>query len=174
MLSVLSSTVWIPTLSEAFPVTVTFAYGRTVEFDGKVIAICGGIVSDFGSPGSTFTEIGTDRVSVPLVPVTSTLNKPGVLPLSTQIAVPEPGMLVGEQTGVTPAGSEAAVRLTVAEKPPVAMTEIVEEPDAPATKERAAGSAAREKSGTATGGVTSTDTEAVWTRFPLVPVNVTT
>ena len=174
MLSVLSSTVWTPTLSEAFPVTVTFAYGRTVEFEGNVIAICGGIVSDFGSPGSTFTRIGTDRVSDSLVPMTSTWNGPGVLPLRTQIAVPEPGMLVGEQTAVTPAGSEVAVRLTALEKPPVARTEIVEEPDSPATKERAAGSAAREKSGTATGGVTSTDTEAVWTRFPLVPVNVTT
>jgi len=82
-------------------------------------------------------------------------------------------MLVGEQTVVTPAGSEVAVRPTVSEKPPVAMTEIVEEPDSPATKERAAGSAEREKSGTATGGLTSTDTKAVWTRLPLVPVIVT-
>ena len=172
-LSVLSSTVWTPTLSEAFPVTVTFAYGRTVEFEGNVMAICGGIVSIFGSPGNRVTRIGTDRVSDPLVPVTSTLNRPGVLPLSTQIAVPEPGMLVGEQTVVTPAGSEVAVRPTVAEKSPVAMTEIVEESDSPALKETAAGSAAREKSGRTTGGVTSTDTEAVWTRFPLVPVIVT-
>src|SRR5437016_11925326 len=125
MLSVLSSTVWTPTLSEAFPVTVTFAYGRTVEFEGNVMAICGGIVSIFGSPGNRFTRIGTDRVSDPLVPVTSTLNRPGVLPLSTQIAVPEPGMLVGEQTVVTPAGSEVAVRPTVAEKSPVAMTEKI-------------------------------------------------
>jgi len=171
--SVLSSTVWTPTLSEAFPVTVTFAYGRTVEFEGNVIAICGGTVSDFGSLGSTFTRIGTDRVSDPLVPMTSRLNGPGVLPLNTQIAVPEPGMLAGEQTAVTLAGSEVAVRLTASEKPPVAMTEIVVDPESPAAKERAEGSAAREKSGTATGGVTSRDTEAVRTRLPLVPVNVT-
>jgi len=172
-LSVLNSTVWIPSSSEAFPFTVTFAYRRTVEFDGNVIVICGGIVSGIGSPGSTFTRIGADRVSDPLVPVTSTLNWPGVLPFITQAAVPEPGMLVGEQTVVTPVGSEVAVRPTVSEKPPVAMTEIVEEPDSPATKERAAGSAEREKSGTATGGLTSTDTKAVWTRLPLAPVIVT-
>src|SRR5438093_6640058 len=121
------------------------------------MAICVGIVSIFGSHGNRFTRIGTDRVSDPLVPMTSTLNGPGVLPLSTQIAVPEPGMLVGEQTAVTPAGSEVAVRLTASEKPPVATTEIVVDPESPATKERAAGSAAREKSGTATGGVTAED-----------------
>jgi len=49
----------------------------------------------------------------------------------------------------------------------------VEESGSPALKEAAAGSAAREKSGTTTGGVTSTDAEAVWTRLPLVPVIVT-
>src|SRR5438552_16702223 len=106
MLSVLSSTVWTPTLSEAFPVTVTFAYGRTVEFEGNVMAICGGIVSIFGSPGGRFTRIGTDRVSDPLVPVTSTLNRRGVLPRSTQIAVPEPAMFGGADAVGTRAGCE--------------------------------------------------------------------
>src|SRR5207245_1350308 len=115
--SLLNSTVWIPSSSEAFPFTVTFAYRRTVEFDGNVIVICGGIVSGIGSPGSTFTRIGADRVSDPLVPVTSTLNWPGVLPFITQAAVPEPGMLVGEQTVVTPVGCEGAVRPTGAVKP---------------------------------------------------------
>src|SRR5438552_16890101 len=132
------------------------------------MSICGGIVSIFGSPGSRSTRIATDRVRDPLVPVTSTLNRPGVLPLSTQIAVPEPAMLVGEQTVVTPVGSEVAVRPTVAEKSPDARTEIVEESDSPALKETAAGSAAREKSGRTTGGATSTDAEASWTSLALV------
>src|SRR5207302_1465581 len=170
MLSVLSSTVWTPTLSEAFPVTVTFAYGRTVEFEGKMIAICGGIVSDFGSPGSTFTRIGTDRVSDPLVPITSTWNGPGVLPLRTQIAVPEPGMLVGEQTAVTPAGSEVAVRLTALEKPPVARREIVAVAESFTTNETLFGFAVKEKSGTNT----RTSIVVERTSDPLVPEIVTT
>src|SRR2546423_4193800 len=81
-LSVLSSTVWSATLSEAFPVTVTVAKGTTLEFDGEgeVIVICGGGVSGFGAPGLPSTEIGTDRGSDPPVPRIRALNKPPVPP----------------------------------------------------------------------------------------------
>src|SRR3989440_5272552 len=101
-LSVLSSTVWSATLSEAFPVTVTVAKGTTLEFDGEgeVIVICGGIVSGFGAPGITATEIETDRRSDPLVPVMTALNRPPVRPPLVQIATPTPSMLAGGQTGV--------------------------------------------------------------------------
>src|SRR2546430_6179407 len=85
-LSVLSSTVWSATLSEAFPVTVTVAKGTTLEFDGEgeVIVICGGIVSGFGAPGLTATENETDRRSDPPVPVMTALNKPPVPPPNLQ------------------------------------------------------------------------------------------
>src|SRR2546423_8324899 len=79
-LSVLSSTVWSATLSEAFPVTVTVAKGTTLEFDGEgeVIVICGGGVSGFGLPRITATENETDRRSDPLLPAIAALNKPPV------------------------------------------------------------------------------------------------
>src|SRR2546421_9549978 len=101
-LSVLSSTVWRATLSEAFPVTVTVAKGTTLEFDGEgeVIVICGGVVSGFGAPGIRATGIETDRGSDPLVPMMTALNRPPVRPPLVQIATPTPSMLAGGQTGV--------------------------------------------------------------------------
>lgn len=48
--------------------------------------IFGGIVSGFGPPGNTFTETEADRMSDPLVPVTTTLNRPVVLPPIVQVA----------------------------------------------------------------------------------------
>src|SRR2546430_4176029 len=87
-LSVLSSTVWSATLSEAFPVTVTVAKGTTLEFDGEgeVIVICGGGVSGFGAPRIPSTEIETGRRSDPLVPGRTALNKPAGRPPIVPIA----------------------------------------------------------------------------------------
>src|SRR2546421_13008801 len=87
-LSVLSSTVWSATLSEAFPVTVTVAKGTTLEFDGEgeVIVSCGGIVSGFGAPGNTATEIETDQRSDPPGPVIDVLTKAPGRPASGQTA----------------------------------------------------------------------------------------
>src|SRR2546428_6450099 len=86
-LSVLSSTVWSATLSEAFPVTVTVAKGTTLEFDGEgeVIVICGGGVSGFGAPGLPGTENEKDPRRDPLVPLMRDLNKPPVRPPLVQI-----------------------------------------------------------------------------------------
>jgi hypothetical protein len=117
--------------------------------------------------------MGAERTRDPLVPLTRTLKRPGNRPLIRQVAVSVPRMLAGEQTVVTPAGFDDAVKLTAAEKPPVATIEIVEDAELPASKETAAGFVAREKSGTGAGWVTCTDTDAVWTRLPLVPVIVT-
>jgi len=117
--------------------------------------------------------MGAERTRDPLVPVTRTLKRPGNRPLIRQIAVSVLWMLAGEQTVDTPAGFDDAVKLTAAEKPPVATIEIVEDAELPASKETAAGFVAREKSGTGGGGVTWTDTDAVRTRLPLVPVIVT-
>src|SRR2546430_16109031 len=87
-LSVLSSTVWSATLSEAFPVTETMAKGTTLEFggEGEVIVICGGGVSGFGAPGITATEVETDRRGDPLVPVMRALKRTAVRPGALQIA----------------------------------------------------------------------------------------
>ena len=73
---------------------------------------------------------------------------------------------------LSPSGEDAVVRSTVPAKPPVDCKEIVVDPESPAAKERAGGFASREKSGGGTG-VTRTSIEAVWLRFPLVPVIVT-
>jgi len=73
---------------------------------------------------------------------------------------------------LSPSGEDAVVRSTVPAKPPVDCKEIVVDPESPAAKVRADGFASREKSGGGTG-VTLTSIEAVWLRFPLVPVIVT-
>src|SRR5256885_130979 len=169
-LSVLSSTVWSATLSEAFPVTVTVAKGTTLEFDGEgeVIVICGGGVSGFGAPGITATEIETDRRSGPPVPLMRGLDKPAGPPPIVQIATREPSMLDGAQATVRPFGEDADVRSTVPAKPAVDCKRIVVGAACPATKVTADGFARREKSGCGTG-VTDTSIDAVWVRFPLVP-----
>src|SRR5207244_5452526 len=81
-LSVLSSTVWSATLSEAFPVTVTVAKGTTLEFDGEgeVIVICGGVVSGFGAPGITATEIERGRRSDALVAAGTAVKRSAARP----------------------------------------------------------------------------------------------
>ncbi len=73
---------------------------------------------------------------------------------------------------VSPSGEDAVVRSTVPAKPPVDCNEIVVDLESPAVKERAEGFASREKSGCGTG-VTVTSIDALWLRFPLVPVIVT-
>ena len=73
---------------------------------------------------------------------------------------------------VSPSGEDAVVRSTVPAKPPVDCNEIVVDLESPAVKERADGFASREKSGCGAG-VTMTSIDALWLRFPLVPVIVT-
>src|SRR5256885_2073658 len=126
-LSVLSSTVWSATLSEAFPVTVTVAKGTTLEFDGEgeVIVICGGGVSGFGAAGITATEIERGPRSDPLVPVIVAVYNPRVEPLRVQVDVSFPAMLDGAQATVRPVGEDAFVRSTVPVKPPVDCKRIV-------------------------------------------------
>ena len=83
-----------------------------------------------------------------------------------------PVMLDCVQEMVSPSGEDAVVRSTVPAKPPVDCEEIVVDPESPAVKERADGFASREKSGCGAG-VTVTSIDALWLRFPLVPVIVT-
>ena len=83
-----------------------------------------------------------------------------------------PVRLDREQEILSLSGEDAVVRSTVPAKPPVDRKEIVVNPESPAAKERADGFASREKSGGGTG-VTLTSIEALWLRFPLVPVIVT-
>ena len=81
-------------------------------------------------------------------------------------------MLDCVQEMVSPSGEDAVVRSTVPANPPVDCKEIVVDPESPAEKERADGFASREKSGCGAG-VTVTSNDALWLRFPLVPVIVT-
>jgi len=83
-----------------------------------------------------------------------------------------PVMLERVQEILSPSGEDAVVRSTIPTKPPVDCNEIVVDPESPAVKERAEGFASREKSGCGTG-VTVTSIDALWLRFPLVPVIVT-
>src|SRR2546423_13684280 len=94
-LSVLSSTVWSATLSEAFPVTVTVAKGTTLEFDGEgeVIVICGGGVFGFRAPGLTSTENETGRGGGPPLPVDRGLDRPPGPAPPRENASPEPWMV---------------------------------------------------------------------------------
>ena len=73
---------------------------------------------------------------------------------------------------LSPSGDDAVVKSTVPAKPPVDRKEIVVDRESPAAKEREDGFASREKSGCGTG-VTVTSIDALWLRFPLVPVVVT-
>jgi len=73
---------------------------------------------------------------------------------------------------LSPSGDDAVVKSTVPAKPPVDRKEIVVGPESPEGKERAGGFASREKSGCGAG-VTVTSNDALWLRFPLVPVTVT-
>src|SRR3989442_7682514 len=87
-LSVLSSTVWSATLSEAFPVTVTVAKGTTLEFDGEgeVIVICGGGGSGVGAARITATANETGPTSDPLAPLMRDLYTAAVPPPIVQIS----------------------------------------------------------------------------------------
>src|SRR5712691_2993969 len=81
-------------------------------------------------------------------------------------------MVAGEQTVVRPSGFDADVKETVPENPPVAATEIVDHPESPEANEMAAGLTVSDKSGCGTG-VTDTPIDALWVRFPLVPLILT-
>src|SRR5438034_647664 len=174
-LSVLSSTLWMPTSSEAFPATVIVTVGvkTKLEFFGELMAICGGVVSGIGSPARTSTVIETVWTRLPCraVPKTSTVYHPSAVPDRVQVEVPLPSIVEGEQVPVIPPGTETAVRSTGPLKPLVDCNWIVDVADCPATKERLVGSARSEKSGMGTG-VTVTSIEVVCVRLPLVPVMV--
>ena len=120
----------------------------------------------------TATPIDVECERVPLVPVTTAVYDPGVVPLIVHVEVWVPAMLDGRQEAVSPAGDEATVRETVPANPPVDRREMVELADCPATNEILVGFAVIEKSGVG-GAVTVTPIEVVWTREPLVPVTVT-
>src|SRR2546426_11593119 len=97
-LSVLSSTVWSATLSEAFPVTVTVAKGTTLEFDGEgeVIVICGGGVSGFRAAGITAPENETDPRGEPPVPGVTAPDRPADRPPIVDDAAREPSVVSGQ------------------------------------------------------------------------------
>jgi hypothetical protein len=87
-------------------------------------------------------------LSVPLVPVTVTLNVPEVAVLdAVKVTVLVPVVEAGLKLAVTPAGRPLAVRATVPEKPFTGATVIVLLPVAPWLTERLAGFADSEKSG---------------------------
>src|SRR5213078_888426 len=169
-LSVLSSTLWMPTSSEAFPATVIVTVGvmTKLEFLGELMAICGGVVSGIGSPARTSTVIETVWTRLPCraVPKTSTVYHPSAVPDRVQVEVPLPSIVEGEHVPVIPLGTDAAVRSTGSAKPTVA------EVDSPAMNETLSGSAHREKSGWGCGS-TATAIVALWLRLPPVPVTVT-
>src|SRR5438094_9224727 len=112
-LSVLSSTLWMPTSSEAFPATVIVTVGvkTELEFLGELMAICGGVGSGIGSPARTSTVIETvwTRLPCSAVPKTSTVYHPSAVPDRVQVEVPLPSIVEGEQVPVIPLATEAAV-----------------------------------------------------------------
>jgi len=120
----------------------------------------------------TATPIDVECERVPLVPVTTAVYDPGVVPLIVHVDVWLPAMLVGAQEAVSPAGDVATVSETVPANPPVDRREMIELADCPATNETLVGFAVIEKSGVG-GAVTVTPIEVVWVREPLVPVTVT-
>src|SRR5437773_11767359 len=94
-LSVLSSTLWMPTSSEAFPATVIVTVGvkTKLEFLGELMAICGGVVSGIGSPARTSTVIETVWTRLPCraVPKTATVYHPSAVPRSEERRVGKEG-----------------------------------------------------------------------------------
>ena len=121
------------------------------------------------SGSNTRTSIVAEWTRVPFVPEIVTAYVPVMFAMSVQVEVPFPVRLDGTHEVVTPAGTDAAVRLTVPAKPPVDEREIVELADCPVPNETLAGFADRTKSGE----VTVAAIVAVWTKLPLVPVMVT-
>src|SRR5437773_7402956 len=175
-LSVLSSTLWMPESSEAFPATVIVTVGvkTKLEFLGELMAICGGVVSGTGSPARTSTVIETVWTRLPCraVPKTSTVYHPSAVPDRVQVEVPLPSIVEGEQVAVIPPGTDAAVRSTGSAKPPEETMPTMAVVGSPARNETLSGSAYREKSGWICGS-TVTAIVALWTRLPFVPVTMT-
>src|SRR5437867_13061231 len=120
-LSVLSSTLWMPTSSEAFPATVIVTVGvkTKLEFFGELMAICGGVVSGTGSPARTSTVIETVWTRLPCraVPKTSTEYHPCAVPDRVQVEGPLASIVEGEHVPVIPPGSDAAGRATGSPEP---------------------------------------------------------
>lgn len=98
----------------------------------------------------TVTVTVAEWDSVPLVPVTITVNVLGVLPLQLSVDVPEPVRLVGLSVHVKPAGETVAVSETIPLNPLSAVTEMVEVPLPPWVKLKLVGLAAIAKSCTVT------------------------
>src|SRR5206468_11556863 len=112
-LSVLSSTLWMPTSSEAFPATVIVTVGvmTKLEFLGELMAICGGVVSGIGSLARTSTVIETVWTRLPCraVPETSTVYHPSAVPERVQVDVTLHSIVAGEHVAVILLGNGAAV-----------------------------------------------------------------
>ena len=99
-------------------------------------------------PGAvTVAAIDFAWTSVPLVPVMVTVYDPAFVALNVHVDVCDPLMLEGTHAVVTPAGAEAAVRLTVPVKPPVAVRLTIDVADPPDPNETLVGFAAIPKSG---------------------------
>src|SRR5438046_4651352 len=154
-LSVLSSTLWMPTSSEAFPATVIVTVGvkTKLEFFGELMAICGGVVSGIGSPARTSTVIETVWTRLPCraVPKTSTVYHPSAVPDRVQVEVPLPSIVEGEQVPVIPPGTDAAVRSTGSAKPSEETMPTRADVDCPAMNESGCGPASRGRQGQACG-----------------------
>src|SRR2546425_11738715 len=142
--------------------TVVLAMGTGGEYVNRAV----------GPEPVTATPIDVEWERVPLVPVTTAVYDPGVVPLIVHVDVCDPAMLVGRQEVVSPAGEETTLSETVPAKPPDDCREMVDVADCPAPNETLVGFALIEKSGVG-GTVTVTPIEAVWTSEPLVPVTVT-
>jgi len=88
----------------------------------------------------TVTVTVAEWDSVPLVPVTVTVNVAAVVPVQERVEVPEPPViLVGLRVHVRPAGVTADVRATVPVNPLIGATVIVDVPVAPARAETLVG-----------------------------------
>jgi hypothetical protein len=126
-----------------------------------------GLALTVKSGTATLTEKVVEWESVPLVPVTVTVNVPLADAVHDSVDVPEPVTLVGERVQDSPVdGNTAAVRLTTPVKPLTEVTVIVDVAVPPTLIDADVGLAAMVKS------VTVSVTVAVCVIDPLVPVIV--
>src|SRR5260370_13037718 len=75
------------------------------------------VKSGGGGSDVTVTEKSAERVMLQQFPVTTTVKSPGADPKTVAVAVPFPTIVVGLIVTDGPGGLQAAVRLTVPEKP---------------------------------------------------------
>src|SRR5438445_8182362 len=84
-----------------------------VWFVGDIV-----IVKSGGGGGDvTVTRKAAERVMLQQFPITATVKFPGADPTTVTVAVPFPTIVVGLIVTDRPGGLEAAVRVTVPEKP---------------------------------------------------------